>query len=200
MDERCLPCEFRKAKPWLRILAGRVLLRWLQRIADESKTVSKSGLTILIIGFIGAILMSLGMKHLAEVKTDRDRSPYCATVESRLGAKRLGPVTIVEERDGEKVHLTVHVRVLAGLDKKRLADSAGLEVWIGALRGGTRLDAVSVVLDDDDGGEAETFAIASPTMRTSKKAPAKKIPAPSKSVAPAGKSPAVNGGSAKKSH
>jgi hypothetical protein len=162
--------------------------------------VSKSGLTILIIGFIGAILMSLGMKHLAEVKTDRSRSPYCATVESRLGAKRLGPVVIVEEHDGERVHLTVRARVLAGLDKKRLADSAGLEVWLGALRGGARVDAVSVVLDDDDGGEAETFAIPSPTTGPSKKAPIKKNPAPSKSVAPPGKGPAVSGASTKKSH
>lgn len=126
---------------------------------------SKSVLTILVIGFVGAILMSLGMKHLVEVKNDRDRSPYCAAVESRLGAKRMGPVTIREVKDGEKVTLVVEATVLAGLDKQRLADSAGLEVWLGALRKGARVDAVQVVLDDDDGGEPETFAIASPTTK-----------------------------------
>lgn len=140
------------------------------------------------------------MKHLAEVKGDHDRSPYCATVESRLGAKRLGPVRIAEERDGEKVHLTVRARVLAGLDKQRIADSAGLEVWLGALRAGNRLDAVSVVLDDDDGGETETFLISSPTTRRPKKPAPSKSPTPSKSAAPAGSRSAANGGSANKGH
>lgn len=186
--------------PWLGFLAWRAWLRCFWLIADEIHTVSKSGLIILVIGLIGAILMSLGMKHLVEVQSDRDRSPYCATVESRLGAKLLGPVRIGTERDQEKVHLTVRARVLAGLDKQRLANSAGLEVWLGALRAGARLDAVSVVLDDDDGGEAEEFAILPPPPMRSKKLPAKKSPAPSKSVVPAGNSTAVNGGTENKGH
>jgi hypothetical protein len=184
--------------PWLGFLACCVWLRCFWPIADEIQTVSKSGLTILVIGLIGAILMSLGMKHLVEVQSDRDRSPYCATVESRLGAKLLGPVRIGTERDQEKVHLTVRARVLAGLDKQRIAKSAGLEVWLGALRAGARLDAVSVVLADDDGGEAEEFEILPPTTMRPKKLSAKKSPDPSKGVVPAGSSTTANGGTANK--
>jgi hypothetical protein len=176
-----------------------VRLRWFCPIADEIQIVSKSGLTILVIGLIGAILMSLGMKHLVEVQSERDRSPYCATVESRLGAKLLGPVKIGAEHDGEEVHLTVRARVLVGLNKERLAKSAGLEVWLGALRAGARLDAVTVVIGDEDGGEAQVFAIASPMTGGAQKSPAKKkSPAPSKSTVPLGNSAEANGGSAKK--
>tara|TARA_R110002096_G_scaffold97328_13_gene216852 strand:- start:898 stop:1449 length:552 start_codon:yes stop_codon:yes gene_type:complete len=180
---------------WLWFLAGRLLLRSIWQIADENQIVSKSALTILIIGLIGAILMSLGMKHLAEVQGDRGRSPYCAPVESRLGAKRVGSVQIDEMRDGDQVHLTVRARVLAGLDKRRIADSAGREVWLSALRAGDRLDAVSVVLDDDDNGGEETFEIPSPTTVPPKTQPEK---APAKSAKPAVGLP-PGGSAAKKS-
>jgi hypothetical protein len=110
-------------------------------------------------------MMSLMMKHLVEINADQNRSPYAAAVESRLAAKRLGPVRITEQLDGEDVHLTVCAKVLAGLDKRALAADAGLEVWLGALRAGAKLDAVTVVLDDDDGGEAVAFAIPAPTTR-----------------------------------
>lgn len=150
--------------PCFGILACRVQLSWIWPIADDHLTVSKSMLTILVIGIVGAVMMSLMMKHLVEINTDQNRSPYAAAVESRLAAKRLGPVRITQELDGEGVHLTVCAKVLAGLDKRALAADAGLEVWLGALRAGTKLDAVTVVLDDDD-GEAIAFAIPAPTTR-----------------------------------
>ena len=162
-----------------------VWLRWGCSIADDAQTVSKSGLIILVIGLIGAVLMSLGMKHLVEVQAERNRSPYCASVESRLGAKLIGSIKIGEQYDGERVHLTVRARVLAGLNKERLAKLAGLEVWLGALRAGARLDDVSVVIDDEDGGEAEVFAIASPmASRAKKSAENSKSQAPSQSEVP----------------
>jgi hypothetical protein len=122
-------------------------------------------LTILVIGLMGAVLMSLVMKHLVEVKADRERSPYAAAVESRLGAKRLGPVRIEQEAVGDQVQLTVHARVLSGLDKQRIADAVGLEVWLGAMRAGNKLDVVLVALQDED-QDTEPVAVAIPPPTT----------------------------------
>jgi hypothetical protein len=120
---------------------------------------------ILAMGLIGMVLMSLMMKHLVEVKSDYNRSPYAAAVEARLGSRRLGPVRIEEEISDGRVHLTVRTKVIAGRNKKRLAESVGLELWLGILRAGTKVETVSVVMDDEDGGDPVSFAIAPPSMR-----------------------------------
>lgn len=126
---------------------------------------SKSNLTLLVIGLVGVVLMSLVMRHLADAVSEKDRSPYAAAVESRLGFRRVGPVRLVEQVEGGHVRITVHATVMAGLKKKQLAESAGKEVWLGALRKGARLDEVVVVVADDDHGKAETFVVAAPTTR-----------------------------------
>lgn len=126
---------------------------------------SKSVLTLLVIGIVGAVLMSLVMRHLVEVAAEKDRSPYAAAVESRLGSRRVGPVRIEEQIEADRVCLTVYAKVLGGLNKKPLAERAGKEVWLGALRKGARLDEVVVVVHDDDHGKAETFVVAAPTTR-----------------------------------
>lgn len=106
--------------------------------------------------------MSLMMQHLAGFKADRDRSPYCQAVESRLGAKRLGPVRIDEEMDGEGLSLTVHAQVMSGFHNQRIANSAGAEVWLGALRAGVMPDRVSVILVGRKGGDAHAFEVPPP--------------------------------------
>lgn len=122
-----------------------------------------------MIGIAGAVLMSLMMQHLAEFRVDRDRSPYCQAVESRLGAKRLGPVRIDEVIDGESLFLTVHARVMTGLHHRRIANSAGSEVWLGALRAGVKPDRVTVILVGPDGGEGQAFEVPPPPRRSTKK-------------------------------
>lgn len=126
---------------------------------------SKSILTLLAIGVVGAVMLSYGMRHLAEVASERTRSPYAAAVETRLGLRRIGPVELVEEADGGHVRITVHATVLAGLNKAPLAEAAGKEVWLGALRKGARLDEVVVVMKDDDQGDVETLIVPAPTTR-----------------------------------
>ncbi|MFN3242715.1 MAG: hypothetical protein ACE37K_14530 [Planctomycetota bacterium] len=128
---------------------------------------SKSIPSILGIGAAGLILMCLMMKHLAEVTTERDRSPYAAAVESRLGSKLIGRVQIEErEHDGRLVRV-VHGRVLAGCNKRKVADAAGMELWLGSMRAGDVADEVRVVLVDDDAadGAAETFVVPPPSTR-----------------------------------
>ena len=126
---------------------------------------SKSVLTLLGIGVVGVVLMSFVMRHLVEVASEKGRSPYAAAVESRLGLRRVGPVRLEEQVEGDHVRITVRAKVLAGLEKKRLAESAGKEVWLGALRKGARLDEVLVIVEDDDDGAPETFVVAAPSTR-----------------------------------
>ena len=140
-------------------------LSFRARPADERGTVSKSVLTLVAIGIVGAVLMSLVMRHLVEVAAERERSPYAAAVETRLGTKRVGPVKLEELAVGENVRIVVSATVMAGFNKQKLADSAGQEVWLGALRKGARLDEVVVVLGDDDQGSPETFVVPAPTTR-----------------------------------
>jgi hypothetical protein len=125
--------------------------------------VSKSVWSILAIGAAGLILLALMMQHLAEAVVERERSPYAAAVERRLGAKRIGPVRIEEVREGGRLLLRVRAKVLSGVNKRALADAAGGELWLGALRAGARVDEVEVTLADEDPGvPAAAFVVPPP--------------------------------------
>lgn len=126
---------------------------------------SKSILSLVAIGIVGTVLLSLIMRHLVEVAAERERSPYAAAVENRLGTRRIGPIQIEEQAEGDHVRITVNATIMAGIPKKKLADAAGKEVWLGALRKGARLDEVVVVLGDEDGGKPASFVVAAPTTR-----------------------------------
>ena len=127
---------------------------------------SKSLPSILGIGAAGLILMCLMMKHLAQVKSERDRSPYAAVVESRMGSKLVGRVRIDEEHEEGRLVRVLHARVMAGINKRKLADAAGMELWLGSMRAGDLADEVRVVLvEDDEAAAIETFVVAAPSTR-----------------------------------
>lgn len=118
---------------------------------------SKSILVILVLGAAACVLLSLGMKQLVGFEAEQPRSPYLPVVENKFSARLVGPVRIVEQRVGEgamaRRRFTVRARILAGLDKRRMADAMGFEVWLGSMRAGDAPDELRVVLTDDDGGE-----------------------------------------------
>ncbi|HEB52704.1 MAG TPA: hypothetical protein ENI87_05570 [bacterium] len=123
---------------------------------------SKSVPTILGFGAVGAILLSLMMKHLVEVKAEREDSPYAAMVESRLGSRLVGRVRIDRDVSTGGERLRVRAVVLSGLDLGRLARVAGREVWTGALRSGRPPSEVRVVLVADDGDESVEVLVPPP--------------------------------------
>ena len=124
--------------------------------------VSKSSVSILAIGATGLILLSLMMQHLGEVASQRGSSPYAAMVQSKLRGKLVGGVRIADRTDGQVRRLRVRATVLAGLPKRELAQVAGREVWLGALRASDAPDEVIVVLTDDAGDETLECRVASP--------------------------------------
>ena len=127
---------------------------------------SKSVLAILAIGGAGMVLLSLMMKQVAELHVEKQRSPFAAAVESRLGAQLVGRVEIEElKEDGRHVRV-LHAQVLAGFNKRKLANVAGMELWLGSMRAGDAADEVRVALaDDEEPGRVETFVVAPPPKR-----------------------------------
>jgi translation elongation factor EF-Tu-like GTPase len=128
--------------------------------------VSKSVLGILAIGVAGALLLSMMMKQVAELHVERQRSPFAAAVDSRLGAKLVGRVVIDEVEEGDRKIRVLRATVIAGFNKRKLADAAGMELWLGSMRAGDPADEVRVVLRDDEAPEQlETFVVAPPRAR-----------------------------------
>lgn len=130
---------------------------------------SKSIWSILAIGAAGVILMALMMQHLAEAVVDRKRSPYAAAVEARMGSKLLGRVRIEKswppdaQDESGPFSFVVIADVISGANKRKLAEVAGQELWLGSMRAGERASGVSVSLfERDDRVAGETFEIPSP--------------------------------------
>ena len=124
---------------------------------------SKSVWSILGIGAAGLILLSLMMQHLAESVADRARSPYAAAVESRLGSKRVGRVRIDKVQADGRAQFSVHATVLAGSAVRKVAESAGRELWLGAMRAGERVDEVLVTLrEEGQDGAGAAFVVPRP--------------------------------------
>ena len=136
---------------------------------------SKSIPVILGLGVAACVLLSLMMKHLVQHQVERTRSPYAPAVETKLGSRLLQPVQIDEERDGDSLRLVVRARVMAGLNKKKLANIIGLEVWLGAQRAGDPPQSVGVILTDDDDGEPLEVEVKAP--RGTRPVPRRKQPA-----------------------
>ena len=130
---------------------------------------SKSIWLILAIGAAGAILLALIMQHLAEAVSERERSPYAAAVAARMGSKLVGRIRIEKRYAAEDAGASggfsfdVLAGVVAGVNKRRLAEAAGQELWLGSLRAGERADAVRVTLYEQGSGAAgEVFEVPPP--------------------------------------
>lgn len=123
---------------------------------------SKSIPAILGIGVVACVLLSLLMKHLVEVDSERARSPYAPALEAKFKARLSGKVRIQEEPvdDGVRLDLFAVVR-----DDRRLAETAdamGEQLWFAALRAGARPKALVVRLQEEGDGDTHEFAVAAP--------------------------------------
>lgn len=137
-------------------------------VRADTDRVAKSVPTILILGGIGIGALSLMMQHLADLKTERDRSPYVPAAENALGSRATGPVRIERvplgdpERGGER--LVVRVAVRDGAADRSTADRVGRAVWFGALRAGDDLRELEVLLHEPGAEQPRVFAVARPAL------------------------------------
>jgi hypothetical protein len=126
--------------------------------------VTKSITAILGLGTAACVMLSLMMKHLVTVESDRSRSPLAAPLATRLGTRLVGPLRIRDEQVGERRRLVVAAQVTPGLDKRRLAQEIGREAWFLILRAGEPPDEIVVELGDERSADMEAFPAPAPPI------------------------------------
>ena len=126
----------------------------------------KSVWSILAIGASGLILLSLMMQQYVGGMTERDRSPYAAAIETRMGSKLIGSVRVQKlysAGDGDGFSFSVSATVIAGVNKRKLAEAAGRDLWLTSMRAGEHPTGVEVILfEEGEDVVGEAFRISSP--------------------------------------
>ena len=126
----------------------------------------KSVWSILAIGASGLILLSLLMQQYVGGMTERDRSPYAAAIETRMGSKLIGSVRVQKlypAGDGDGFSFSVSATVIAGVNKRKLAEAAGRDLWLASMRAGEHPTGVKVILfEEGEDVVGEAFRISSP--------------------------------------
>ncbi|MAD33015.1 MAG: hypothetical protein CMJ88_04585 [Planctomycetes bacterium] len=130
---------------------------------------SKSIWSILAIGASGMILLSLMMQQYVGGLSERDRSPYAAAIETRMGSKLIGSVRVQKHYSGDaadEFSFSVTATVVAGVDKRKLAEAAGRDLWLGSMRAGERPTGVEVIVyEEGEDASSEAFRVSSPSKQ-----------------------------------
>ena len=151
----------------------------------ENQEVSKSLYAIGGLGLGSCLVMSLMMQHLLKVKTERHRSPIAIELEEVFASRLTGPVDVKLPNDNADRAIVVTLPVLAGLQKQKLAITAGNMVWRRTAGEKDAPSGVRVEVKDDSGGKVETFDVPKPVWP---------VGGPGRTN-PGGKKPAANTGS-----
>lgn len=130
------------------------------------------------------MLLALMMQHLLQAHQERARPPLAMVLEGQLEGRRVGPVKVSETVEAGRTRLSIRVEVLAGLPKKRIAESVGTAAWNHALANGAEPAEVVVEIGDDEHGPATVVPVARPPRR-----PGANKTMPSPLPAPRGASP-----------
>lgn len=133
-------------------------------LADQDG-VSKSLIAVGGMGLVSCLLLSLMMQHLLKVQVEKQRPTTVTELEELFRSQLAGPVqTQTVDRDGRRT-VVVRMRVLAGLNKQRLATSAGGVVWRRALQESMDApDGVLFEIGDDGAGRVEEIPVPRPAM------------------------------------
>lgn len=142
-------------------------LRWLQSGLGwcRSKVVSKSVIAVAGIGLAACLGLSVAMQRLLAIQQQQSRSPLALEIEAQWEGRLVGPVRITQEPMPEGFQTLVRMRVLAGLQKERMAVATGGTVWRHALQQRDPPREVAVAVADEDGAAPEVFMIPPPTQR-----------------------------------
>jgi len=104
------------------------------------------------------------MQHLLKVRKDHARSPLAAEVEDLLGSRICGPVTTETNLIASKVVTTLHVKVLADLQKRHLVDGIAPFLWQRLAIEPSQPEVLRFVVTDDAGIAEETFDLVRPRV------------------------------------
>ncbi|MBK8095839.1 MAG: hypothetical protein IPK26_01950 [Planctomycetes bacterium] len=146
---------------------------------------SKSLYAIGGLGLGSCLVMSLMMQHLLKVKTERHRSPIAIELEEVFASRLTGPVEVKLPNGDADRTIVVTLPVLAGLQKQKLATTAGNMVWRRMAGEKDAPAALRVEVKDDSGGKPEAFEVPKPVWPTA---------GAGRTSPGAGKQPAAGGG------
>ena len=130
--------------------------------AAEKPAVSKSLLAVGALGAGSCMLLGWMMQHLLQVQQERTRSPLAQILEVQLERRRVGPGLVSEVRERGRLRISVRLSVLAGLQKKSIAESVGAVTWNHILAAGTVPAEVVVEVGDDEQGPVTVLAVPRP--------------------------------------
>ena len=128
----------------------------------ENRAVSKSLIAIGGLGAGACLLLSWMMQHLLQVQQECFKPPLAQQLEEQFERRLVGPVRVAEVRKEGRLHLAVRLSVLAGLPKRRIAESVGAVAWNHALAAGADLAAVVVEVGDDEHGPVTVLSVPRP--------------------------------------
>lgn len=111
-------------------------------------TAVKSPLVIAALGAAASLALSVAMQQLLDTSQERNRDPLAQELEVQLAGRCAGAVRA--RRVDQGAGLEVELRLLAGFDRERIADTVAAVVW----RRITPQDAlreVTLRIDTEDG-------------------------------------------------
>jgi hypothetical protein len=135
------------------------------RSGSRFKGVGKSVIVVAAIGLAACLGLSVAMQRLLEIQQQQSSSPLELELEAQLERRLVGPVRVTQEPRPDGFRTLVRLRVLAGLQKGRVADAVGATVWRHALQARELPREVAVAVGDEDGDVVENFVIPPPTQR-----------------------------------
>jgi hypothetical protein len=122
----------------------------------------KSALIIAALGVGGCVLLSMVMQKAVAIDTERRQLPFVPALAARFGPQLAGPLRVREEPLAGGLELAVSACVRDGIAAEPLARAIGAELWLLALRAGSRAQAARVVLRGEDGAQLVSMPVRRP--------------------------------------
>ena len=125
----------------------------------EIPPVNKSILAVAGIGIAGCVLLSILMKQVVALDAEQRQLPFLPALEAKFGPRLGHPIKVREQDQAGIVRLHVSARVRDGIDGAQLAREIGADLWLHAVRAGSKATEAVVALRREDGGELLTLVL-----------------------------------------
>jgi len=133
----------------------------------SKKPAVKSALIIAMLGIAGCLLLSLVMKQALEIDVERRQLPFQPALAARFGPQLTGPLQVREESTDGGLWLLASGCVRDGVAAEPLARAIGADLWLHALRGGSRATAARVVLRGEGSSQLVSIPVPRPVPHRS---------------------------------
>lgn len=137
---------------------------------------NKSLLAVAGIGIAGCVLLSILMKQVVALDAEQRQLPFLPALEAKFGPRLGHPIKVREQDEAGIVRLHVSARVRDGVDGAQLAREIGADLWLHAVRAGSKATEAVVALRREDGDELLTLVLPRSQAATATPKPAGSAP------------------------